>query len=147
MSENNLYDLARTLQQTEGLQRDFSRMFSSLRDTIEKEYLLKIRSAANQEKAFAVEHPPREVTLLRALSAFADEPGRRRIDQMAHSLLFLHSIRNVQKNVLEHTASGGLLETRSVGVPSGSPGEPSLPSAHSTQMAGLLLLLALADQF
>ena len=64
MSESNVANLAKTLQQTDGLERDFSQMFSSLRDTIEKEYLLKIRSAANQEKAIAVEHPPREVTLL-----------------------------------------------------------------------------------
>ena len=44
MSESNVANLAKTLQQTDGLERDFSQMFSSLRDTIEKEYLLKIRS-------------------------------------------------------------------------------------------------------
>lgn len=38
MSESNVANLAKTLQQTDGLERDFSQMFSSLRDTIEKEY-------------------------------------------------------------------------------------------------------------
>ena len=43
MSENTLYALARTLQQTNGLERDFNRMLSALRDTVETEYLQKIR--------------------------------------------------------------------------------------------------------
>ncbi len=143
MSESNVANLAKTLQQTDGLERDFSQMFSSLRDTIEKEYLLKIRSAANQEKAIAVEHPPREVTLLRALSAFTDENGKRQIDQMTRGLLFLHSIQNVQKGLSDVSAAGNMLEARS----SDSPSDTSQPSARSAQMAGLFLLLALAAQF
>lgn len=139
MPESNVFTLAKTLQQTDGLERDFSQMFSNLRDTIEKEYLLKIRSAADREKALAVEHPPREVTLLRALSAFTDEAGKRQIDQMTRGLLFLHSIQNVQRGLSDFSASGNLLETRSA--------DSTLPSAHSAQMAGLLLFLALADQF
>ena len=47
MSENTVYTLAKTLQKTDGLQKDFAQMLSALRDTVEKEYLLKIRSAAN----------------------------------------------------------------------------------------------------
>lgn len=140
MSESNVYTLAKALQQTGGLERDFSEMFSGLRDTIEKEYLLKIRSAADREKALAVEHPPREVTLLRALSAFADENGKRQLDHMARSLLFLHSIQNVQRGLSDISPAGNLLETRSA---DGS----ALPNAQSAQMAGLFLLLALADQF
>lgn len=139
MSESNVFALAKTLQQTDGLERDFAQMFSSLRDTIEKEYLLKIRSAADREKAFAVEHPPKEVTLLRALSAFTDEAGKRQIDQVTRSLLFLHSVQNVQKGLSDFSAAGNLLETRSA--------DSSLPSARSAQMASLLLFLALADQF
>ena len=121
----------------------YTTLFRSLRDTIEKEYLLKIRSAANQEKAIAVEHPPREVTLLRALSAFTDENGKRQIDQMTRGLLFLHSIQNVQKGLSDVSAAGNMLEARS----SDSPSDTSQPSARSAQMAGLFLLLALADQF
>ena len=58
MSENTIYTLAKTLQQTNGLEQDFSKMLSSLREMVEKEYLLKIRSAADSEKNFSVEHPP-----------------------------------------------------------------------------------------
>ena len=142
MSENTVYTLAKTLQKTDGLEKDFSEMLSGLRDTIETEYLLKIRSAANSEKAFAVEHPPREVTLLRAMSAFMDEDGKRQIDRMTKSLLFLHTMQHIQRGV-EDFSAGNLLEARS--AEGGTPED--LPSPQSAKMAGLLLTLALADQF
>lgn len=140
MSENTLYALARTLQQTEGLERSFSQMLSSLRESVEKDYLHKIHSAADHEKAFAIEHPPREVTLLRALSAFTDEKGREQIDRMAQSLLFLHSLQHVQQNV-QNLSAGNLLEARSA-----ESGE-ELPSVQSARLAGLLLTLALTERF
>ena len=140
MSENNLYALARTLQQTDGLQRSFTEMLSALRESVEKDYIHKIHSAADHEKAFAVEHPPREVTLLRALSAFTDEKGRDQIDRMTQSLLFLHSLQHVQQNV-QNLSMGNLLEARSAET------AEELPSAQSARMAGLLLTLALAERF
>ena len=76
-------------------------MLSALRDTVEKEYLLKIRSAANAETAFAKEHPPKEVTLLRALSAFMDEGGRAQLDRMTKGLMFLHTLQHVQRGVAD----------------------------------------------
>lgn len=142
MPENTIYTLARTLQQTNGLEADFSKMLSSLRDTIEKEYLLKIRSAAHSEKNFAVENPPREVTLLRAMSAFADDKGREQIERMTQGLLFLHTMQHIQQGVDGCISGGNLLEARSA---EGSSEE--LPSPRSAQMAGLLLALTLADQF
>lgn len=143
MSENTVYALAKTLQNTSALEQDFSQMLSALRNNIEKEYLLKIRSAADQERSFAVEHPPREVTLLRALSAFADDNGRQQIDRMTHNLLFLHALQQVQRRVDDFSSAGSLLEARSAdGTMDADP-----PSVHSARMAGLLLALTLADQF
>lgn len=142
MPENTIYSLARTLQQTNGLEQDFSKMLSSLRDTIEKEYLLKIRSAAHSEKTFAVENPPREVTLLRAVSAFTDEKGREQIDRMTRSLLFLHTMQHIRQGVDGCVTDGHLLNARSAESTA-----EELPSARSAQMAGLLLALSLADQF
>ena len=97
MSENTVYTLAKTLQKTDGLEKDFAQMLSALRDTVEKEYLLKIRSAANAETAFAKEHPPKEVTLLRALSAFMDESGQAQLDRMTKGLMFLHTLQHVPR--------------------------------------------------
>ena len=108
MSENTVYTLAKTLQKTDGLEKDFAQMLSALRDTVEKEYLLKIRSAANAETAFAKEHPPKEVTLLRALSAFMDESGQAQLDRMTKGLMFLHTLQHVQRGgFLRRQSSGG----------------------------------------
>ena len=142
MTEHNLYSLARTLQQTGGLERSFSEMLSNLRKSVETDYLGKIYSAADSEKAFTVEHPPREVTLLRALSAFTDEKGREQIDRMTHSLLFLHTMQHIQQGV-QAVSAGNLLEARSA---DGQPAE-ELPSASSARMAGLLLTLAMMERF
>ena len=142
MPENTIYALAKSLQHTKGLEQDFTQMLFNLKDTIEKEYLLKIRSAADAEKAFAVEHPPKEVTLLRAVSAFLDENGKQQVDRMTRGLLFLHSMQHIQHGV-EKFSAGNLLEARSA---DGS-AETNPPSVRSAQMAGLLLALSLADQF
>lgn len=50
MSENTVYTLAKTLQKTDGLEKDFAQMLSALRDTVEKDNLLKIRSAAKPKR-------------------------------------------------------------------------------------------------
>ena len=138
MTENTIYTLAHSLQQTSSLERELNQMLSSLQNTIETDYLQKIRTAARTEKSFSVEHPPKEVTLLRALSTFADENGRNRIDQMAQSLLFLHTLKNIQQDV-QSLSSANLLEARSA--------DGSRPSPHSARLAGLLLALSLAEQF
>ena len=101
-----------------------------------------IRSAANAETAFAKDHPPKEVTLLRALSAFMDEGGRAQLDRMTKGLMFLHTLQHVQRGVADFS-EGNLLAARS--AEGGAPED--LPSAQSARMAGLLLTLALAEQF
>lgn len=142
MPENTLYALAQTLQQTDSLEHDLSDMLSALKQSVEKEYLQKIRIAADSEKTFTIEHPPKEVTLLRALSAFADDRSQDSIDRMAQGLLFIHSLQRINRNVQDLSA-GNLLAARSA---EGQTTE-EVPSVHSAQLAGLLLTLALADRF
>ena len=138
MSENTIYSLACSLQQTSRLEQECRQMLSALQNTIETEYLQKIRTAAKSEKLQTIEHPPKEVTLLRALSAFTDDAGKNRIDQMAQSLLFLHTLRHISTDV-EQLSAGNLLEARSA--------DGSLPSPYSARLAGLLLALSLTEQF
>lgn len=140
MPENTLYTLARTLQQSNSLEQGMTDLLSGLKRSVEQDYLQKIHAAADAEKAFAVEHPPKEVTLLRALSAFTDETGRQQIDRMTQSLLFLHSLQHIRQNV-QTLSEGTLLQARSTETQE----EP--PSLRSAQMAGLLLTLALAERF
>ena len=49
MTENTVYTLARSLQKTSGLEQDIQQMLSALQNTIETEYLQKIRTAARTE--------------------------------------------------------------------------------------------------
>lgn len=141
MEKNIVYELAKTLQQTEGLEKDFLEMMSSLRAAVEKNYVQKIQMAAGNQKAFAVEHPPKEVTLLRAIAPFLDEAGRSQINGITHSLLFLHTLQSVSRGVESITQDGGLLAARSADCP------PDALTQQSAKMAGILLTLALADQF
>ena len=82
------------------------------------------------------------MTLLRALSAFLDEGGKQQLDRMTKGLMFLHTRQHVQRGVGDFS-EGNLLAARS--AEGGAPED--LPSAQSARMAGLLLTLALAEQF
>lgn len=144
MSEHTVYSLAKTLQNTNGLEKNVAQILSDFQDTIERDYLLKIRSAADFEKNLAHAHPPREVTLLRALSAYMDEGGKQQLERMTKSLLFLHTMQQIQQDVSALSA-GNLLEARSADGTI-DPDEP-LPSPRSAQLAGLLMTLALAEEF
>ena len=143
MSEQSVYSIAKTLQNTDALEQYLAQMFSVFRDTLEKEYLLKIRSAADREKAFAAEHPPKEVTLLRAMSAFTDDSGKQQIQRMTQSLLFLHTLQHIRQSVEDFGQNGTLLAARSA---DGSI-DTDPPSMQSARMAGLMLALALAERF
>lgn len=143
MSEHAMYSLAKTLQNTNGLERELGNMLSGFRDTLEKDYLLKIRSAADFEKNLAHAHPPREVTLLRALSAYMDEGGRQQVDRMAKSLLFLHTMQQIRQDV-SALSVGNLLEARSA---EGAAEAEEALSPQSAQLAGLLMAMALAEEF
>jgi len=142
MEQNMVYELAKTLQQTEGLEKDFLEMATSLREAIEKNYVQKIQLAAGDQKAFAVEHPPKEVTLLRAIAPFLDESGRGQINNITRSLLMMHTLQNVNQSVEHLTQDGALIGVRSN---DGSPEENLSP--QSAKLAGLFLALALVDKF
>ena len=143
MSEHNVYTLAKTLQNTSGLEQNLSQMLAALKETLEKDYLHKIHTAADSEKSFAIEHPPKEVTLLRAMSAFLDENGKQQIDRMTQGLLFLHTLQHIQQGVENFGQNGTLLAARSAdGTTDTDP-----PSVQSARMAGLLLALALTERF
>ncbi|WP_313529687.1 hypothetical protein [Anaerotignum sp.] len=141
MERNMVYEIAKTLQQTEGLERDFLEMATSLREAIEKNYVQKIQLAAGDQKAFAVEHPPKEVTLLRALAPFLDENGRGQIGEITRSLLFMHTLQSVNQSVSNIAQDGGLIAARS------SDGATENLNPQTAKIAGLLMTLALVDKF
>ncbi|MDD4844315.1 MAG: hypothetical protein PHU31_08280 [Anaerotignum sp.] len=141
MEQNLVYELAKTLQKTEGLEKDFLEMATSLREAIEKNYVQKIQMAAGNQKSFAVEHPPKEVTLLRAISPFLDENNRGQINDICRSLLFMHTLQNVNENVSNITQDGALIAARS------SDGSEDNLNPQSAKIAGLLMSIALMGKF
>ncbi|WMI81276.1 hypothetical protein [Anaerotignum sp. MB30-C6] len=144
MERNMVYELAKTLQHTEGLEKDFLEMTTSLREAIEKNYIQKIQMAAGDQKAFAVEHPPKEVTLLRAIAPFLDENGRGQIQSITRSLLLMHTLQSVNNSVTHITEDGGLIAARSS---DGSDGTTENLDPQSAKIAGLLMTLALVEKF
>ena len=141
MKENTVLELARSLQNTNTAQRETADFLQLMRQHLEQDSLQKIRSAASLQKCDAVEHPPREVTLLRALSAFTDERGKRQLDTACRSLLFCHTLQQIQQNIASCTQDGAFLETRSQ-----SDGTCQ-PTPDTIRMAGLCMALSLLDSF
>lgn len=141
MERNMVYELAKTLQHTDGLERDFQEMASSLRDVIEKNYIQKIQMAAGTQKALAVEHPPKEVTLLRAIAPFLNENGKGQMQELSRSLLIMHTLQNVNSSVASITEDGALLAARS------SDGAFENLDPQSAKIAGLLMALAVVEKF
>lgn len=137
MEENTVIRLSKSLQNTDALAREISQWQASLRQMVEQDYLQKIRAAAQEEKAVTVEHPSREVTLLRALSAFADEGGKQKLDQACRSLLFLQTMAKIQQGV--RICESDLLEARSSGG--------SIPAFSPARAAGIFMSLSLLSEF
>lgn len=141
MEENTVFRLTKSLENTDGITKELSKLQYALKQMVEQDYLQKIHSAAQEEKAVTIEHPPREVTLLRALSAFTDEAGKQRLDQICQSLLLLQTMTKIQNGVQHTLAQTQLLEARSSDAPAHC---AFLPTA---QIAGVLMSLSLLSDY
>lgn len=141
MEENTVYRLAQSLQNTEDLQEAFSNLQHTLYDIIEKNYLCKIQSAARLERDMSIEHPAKEVTLLRAFAPFTDEKGQERIQQICNSLLFLQTIGHIQENVKCLSTQEEPIAARNAG------GEQNLPISSYAHFAGILMAWSLLSDF
>ncbi len=142
MAKNELYELTRLIEDRGGLGNDFTQIMEQFRETLNKKYVTKIHAAANAQQDAVVEHPPKEVTLLRAMRAFSDETGKEKMDNIIQMLLFMNTVQNINEKVNDLSKRNNqMLQTMSTdGTP---PDEPEF-SESSTKIAGLLLTLALA---
>ena len=143
MEKNTIYHLAKTLQNTKEIQDVFSNLQHTIYDMVEKNYLQKIQTAARTERDMTIEHPSKEVTLLRAFAPFTDEKGQKRIQELCRNMLFLQAMGNIQQNVAQLTEKELLLAARSAGNTS----QESLPSPASAQLAGILMTWTLFSEF
>lgn len=133
--ENEVYTLARTLQNSTPAQHEIQDFVQAMQQKIEQEYMQKIRLAASTLQQSTASHPPREVGLLRALAAYTDESGRSRIEQICQQLLFFQTVQKIQSDVDSLSGDGALLCTSSK--------EECAVSTQSIRMTGLCMILAL----
>lgn len=147
MANNDIYELAKLLNNSEGMHEDLSQLLGVFRDGLQKKYVKKIHATAVSQQDAVVEHPPKEVTLLRAMRAFADEGRRDQMDQAIQMLLMMNTIRNVNENITTLAQSKPqLLQTMSAdGTKSAPTQENTEISEESAKMAGLLITLALTN--
>ncbi len=141
MENNDIYELSQLLGNQNGLGNDFSQVMTTLRETLQKKYIQKLHAAAQARQNDVIEHPSREVTLLRAMKAFTNESGKQQMDNMIQALLFLQSIQNVGQDV------SYLLANKEQTLQAMGADQASAPIQFdsTTRMTGLLLTLALAN--
>ncbi len=141
MEENNVFHLAKVLQNTDNARNELQTFLQAMQTRVEQDYLQKIQAAAALQQADAVVHPPREVTLLRALRAFTDDAGKSRLDEICRSLMLFHTMGQIQQNVAYSLAEGSALAVRDRSGETGC-----TPSPQTVRMAGLLMMLSLTER-
>ena len=141
MEKNDIYELSRLLGNKDGLENDFSQIMTMFRDTIQKKYLQKLHATANQRQNAVMEHPPKEVTLLRAMKAFTNDTGKQQMDNIIQALLFLQTIQNINQDV------SLLLENKEQTLQAMEADQSAAPLSFDNhiRMTGLLVTLALAN--
>jgi len=141
MENNDIYELSQLLGNQNGLESDFSQIMTTLRETLQKKYIKKLHATASARQNDVIEHPPREVTLLRAMKAFTNDSGKQQMDNMIQALLFLQSIQNVGQDV------SFLLANKEQTLQAMGADQATAPIQFdtTTRMTGLLITLALAN--
>lgn len=143
MQKNDIIELTQLLQDGGGLENELTEVMGVLRETLEKKYIKKIHAAARARQEETVSHPPKEVTLLRAMKAFTDESGRSQMDGMIQALLLMNTIQNINESVAT-LSSPGLLQAMSSGGQSPVDTAEILPDKDA-RLTGLLMTLALTN--
>ena len=145
MEKNDILEITRLMQEGGGLSNDLGEVMEVLKNTLEKKYVKKIHAAARARQEETVSHPPKEVTLLRAMRAFTNESGRMQMDNMINAMLMMNTIQNINHSVSEITRPApGLLQAMSSDGRTSSEPVEVMPDQEA-RIAGLLMTLALTD--
>lgn len=143
MEKNDIYELSHLLGNQDGLGKDFAQLMHAFQETLQQKYIQRLHTTAKQRQNEVIEHPSKEVTLLRAMRAFTNDNGKQQMDSMIQSLLFLQAIQNINQDVtsfLENRES----TLQAMGADNAQ-APATFPSDENARMTGLLLTLALAN--
>lgn len=141
MERNAVSEISRLLGNQEELELSFSQILESFQEVLNKQYVQKIHSAARAEHDMVLSHPPKEVTLLRALRAFTDEGGKSNLDQAIQGVFLLQTLQHINKSVSAISQN----QEQCLQTMSNEGGSQETPEIlqENPQLAGLLLSLSL----
>ena len=136
-TEENIFALAQKLENTEPLQTELQRLRDSLQNCLMQHYLGPLAENGKALGKILGNTPSREITLLRAMGAFADEDTRSSLQQMGRLLRTMQTVSAVD-NGLQQALQNPVLTARSTNTET-----PPSPSPRSLRMAGMLLAMEL----
>lgn len=126
--------LARNLEQTQGIEDEIQVMINSLKSSLENKYLNKATIFAKEQQQHTNSNPPKEVTLLKALSPFLAQEQQESLKFLNKQISTFQSIQTIRQGM-----NSSILEARSQ---SGNSSEFQA-SMHSNNLAGILLIMAI----
>lgn len=131
--------LAKTLEQTTGLEDELQIMIGNLKTSLESKYLNKATIFAKEQQHHTNANPPKEVTLLKSLSPFLPIQHQETINNLSKQIMNFQSIQTITQGMFNNTT---ILETRS-NQDSGETQLNNNTSSQSNNIAGILLLMSL----
>lgn len=100
MSEaNQLYELTRMIDDKDKMQSDFSEILFALKEMLQKKYIHKLHHVVGQEQEHIKSHPPREVTLLRALREFTPYEQKGQMDKMIEMAMMMNTATKMRRDL------------------------------------------------
>lgn len=141
LEENNVYELAKTLQHTKSMEEEIQGVLQTLKDTVQKKYLQQASDIAKSQKYQSSKNPPKEVTLLSALTPFMPAEYEQNITQINRQLMLLQNIQSISQNMNRLSSNDMMLHARS------KEESAENPSPELLKLSSMLLMISLLDEF
>lgn len=106
MNQTNLGTMIQFLGTLTPIMNDISKAESSLKKSIENNYLKRIYDMAANEREGIQKKPTKEITLLRAVKNYADKPSAQMIDNIINTIDIIRTIDAVQNKMISVAEHG-----------------------------------------
>ena len=106
MNQTDLGTMIQFLGTLTPIMNDISKAESSLKKSIENNYLKRIYDMAANEREGIKKKPTKEITLLRAVKNYADKPSAQMIDNIINTIDIIRTIEAVQNKMISVAEHG-----------------------------------------
>lgn len=142
---NQLYELTRMIDDKQTMESEFSDIFQTLRQMIQKKYVNKLHHVVESEQRDIKEHPPKEVNLLKAMREFTPPEQRQGFDRLIDMAMLMNTASKMRGDL------SYIAEQSKPSVPRGNELTGSLHAMEnepntleeSANITGILLTMAL----